>query len=812
MNPPGFAGKKLLGIMPGNAVESLFLAAPRAKKRGRSQPSSSPREEPLLLLDRIKASTTLDELLTIIEQNDSKLSTREVRESLLRAAKLQQDERRSLSDQMRNRLKGVVSQHLERHITERISDYDAFSLAFCAHKLAKMRVGGKSTFRAIEKEVLIKMQDFDPRGIANLLWAFAKSSAEAPDLFEAVYSHLQSHPDLLDVFEPQQLSNLLWAYATAGEQAPKLFEAVDAHLQANPGLLDRFKPQGFSNLLWAYATAEEKAPKLFEAVDAHLQANPGLLKGFQPEGFSMLLWAYATAAEKAPKLFEAVDAHLQANPWLLRKFKPQEFSMLLWAYATAGEKAPKLLEAVDAHLQANPGLLKGFLPLGFANLLWAYARAGVKAPKLFAAVDAHLQANPWLFEDFQPQNFSMLLWAYATAEEEAPKLFEAVEAHLQDNPGLLKGFNPQGFSNLLWAYATAGEKAPELFEAVDAHLQANPGLLRKFNPQDFSMLLWAYATAEEKAPKLFEAVDAHLQANPGLLHSFSPQNISNLLWAYAQQRHYAHSLFDLISKQIAHRLDEFSPLDLSMTMRAYAVLYHPLDDIIIQGALQRAVGDANAFTPQALAIIMYAAVVFEKLEAQTLMVLASAMGSMDLQEEEYSSVFQSCLGVQLTFPDSSPESLLPSLMHDSAKSLWQEQAKAVQQSALQINVLKVLRDQMGLKCHPEWMTPDGLFSVDIMVELPASKISDEDTGDKRNSISGNGGNGGQGTKVAVEVDGPTHFTSTRPFKALGPTRLRRRLLEARVDRVVSVPFYDWDAAKSASAKKRLLESLLTSGE
>ena len=692
-NPSHFAGGTLLRVigMPGIAVEPLPMAAPRAKKRGR-QPSSSPREEPLLLLlDRIKASTTLDELLTIVEKNDSHLGADEVRESLLRAAKLQQDERRSLSDQMRNRLKRVVSQHLERHITERTSDYDAFSLALCAHKLAKMGVGGKSTFHAIEKEALIKLRFFKPRGFANLLWAFAKSSAEAPQLFEAVDRHLQSNPGLLDDFKPQNFSNLLWAFATAGAEAPQLFEAVDRHLQSNPGLLDDFKPQNFSNTLWAFAKSSSEAPQLFEAVYAHLQKTPGLLGDFTPQGFSMLLWAYATAVEKAPKLFEAVDAHLHTNFGLLRKFKPQDFSMLLWAYATAGEKASKLFEAVDAHLQANPGLLKNF--------------------------------------------------------------------------------NPQNISNLLWAYASAEEKAPKLFEAVDAHLQANPGLLDRFKPPDFSMLLWACA----------------------------------------QQGHDAHGLFDLISKHMVRRLDEFSPQELSMAVRAYAILYHPLDDIVIQGALQRAMDDPRSFAPQALANIMYAAVVFEKLDAQTVVVLASAMASMDLQEEHYRSVFQSCLGVQLTSPDSSPESLLPSPMHDSAKRLWQEIAKAVLKSALQNNVLEVLRDLMGLKCHPEWMTPDGLFSIDIMVELPASNNVDEDTDDKRNSSSGSRGNGGQPTaRVAVEVDGPTHFTSTRPFKALGSTRLRRRLLEARVDRVVSVPFYEWDAADSVSAKKRLLESLIFS--
>jgi hypothetical protein len=36
-----------------------------------------------------------------------------------------------------------------------------------------------------------------------------------------------------------------------------------------------------------------------------------------------------------------------------------------------------------------------------------------------------------------------------------------------------------------------------------------------------------------------------------------------------------------------------------------------------------------------------------------------------------------------------------------------------------------------------------------------------------------------GAPIAVEVDGPTHFTALPPFRNLGHTVLRNRLLEAR---------------------------------
>ena len=736
-----------------------LLAVPRAARR-----PNAPRrrddddDNKPLTVDRIKASASLEELLGLVEQNCTRLDSYAVSESLNRAAKLQQKGRR-LSNNTRDRLRAAVSEHLERHITDRTSDYNAFFLASCAHKLAKMSMGKNSTFQAIEEQAILKMKDFVPRGLVNLLWAFATAEVKAPKLFEAVAGHLEAHPGLLGDFIPQHFANLLWAFATAEVKAPKLFETVDAHLQRHPGLLGDFKPQELSNLLWAFATARVKAPRLFEAVAGRIEANPSLLGDFTAQGFSNVMWAYATAGEPAPKLFRLVNAHLEAR------------------------------------LQSQPSLLRDFTPQGFSNLLWAFATAGVKAPKLFEAVAGHLEAHPGLLGDFLPQNFSNLLWAFATAGVKAPKLFEAVAGRLEAHPGLLGDFIPQGFSMLLWAFATAEVKAPKLFEAVAGHLEAHPGLLEHFKPQELSMLLWAFATAEVKAQKLFEAAAGHLEAHPGLLGDFTPQGFSMLLWAYAEQRRDTPELLDLIRKQVVQRLAAFKPQDLAMTAKAYGVLDQHAPDII-EAALQRAVSDPRAFTPQALVNIMYAAAVFEQLDAATIMALAAAMASTELKDEECRSVFQSCLVMQLSSAHYTPSSLLPGPMHNAAIRLWKGQVEeVVRLSSFQNDdALQVLQGQMGLKCHPDWRTPDGLFSVNIMVELPPSKEG--------------GKEGGSFTRVAVEFDGPFRFTSNYPYKALGPTRLRRRLLEARVDRVVSVPFYDWGAAKTAAAKKRLLEGLI----
>ena len=73
-------------------------------------------------------------------------------------------------------------------------------------------------------------------------------------------------------------------------------------------------------------------------------------------------------------------------------------------------------------------------------------------------------------------------------------------------------------------------------------------------------------------------------------------------------------------------------------------------------------------------------------------------------------------------------------------------------------------------------------------------------------------------RVAVEVDGPSHFLMANPqgqYKPTGATALKRRLLTMAGWRVVSIPFFEWDRLASttlreAHLKRRLAKELMRS--
>ncbi|EOD08830.1 hypothetical protein EMIHUDRAFT_311953 [Emiliania huxleyi CCMP1516] len=63
------------------------------------------------------------------------------------------------------------------------------------------------------------------------------------------------------------------------------------------------------------------------------------------------------------------------------------------------------------------------------------------------------------------------------------------------------------------------------------------------------------------------------------------------------------------------------------------------------------------------------------------------------------------------------------------------------------------------------------------------------------------------SRVAVEVDGPSHFLlpdGRGVRRPNGPTLLKRRLLAAADWRVISVPFYEWNGFATANERQTYL--------
>lgn len=118
------------------------------------------------------------------------------------------------------------------------------------------------------------------------------------------------------------------------------------------------------------------------------------------------------------------------------------------------------------------------------------------------------------------------------------------------------------------------------------------------------------------------------------------------------------------------------------------------------------------------------------------------------------------------------------------ESAWREQAERQScVSSFQAEVHSVLAD-MGLQPRMECMTQDRLFSIDMAVTVA-------------------------GQLVAIEANGPSHYTSTLPRRLLGNKVLRDAFLRARGCEVLNVPWWQWQQLRSdGTALRQYLRSAL----
>ena len=183
---------------------------------------------------------------------------------------------------------------------------------------------------------------------------------------------------------------------------------------------------------------------------------------------------------------------------------------------------------------------------------------------------------------------------------------------------------------------------------------------------------------------------------------------------------------------------------------------------------------APRMKPQEVANALFAFAVFDRSPPPAVVDAAVRLPGSDFSANGFCQLFQAHLAEL-----ASGRSLdLPAELLARAEDAWRGDVDDTSMSDFHRDVANAL-DRLGADHVVEGATDDGLFRVDCLLA------------DRR---------------VAVEADGPSHYLADRAPN--GPTRLRRRLLEARDLRVVSVPYFEWDPLPTDAAKDAYLGGLL----
>jgi hypothetical protein len=464
---------------------------------------------------------------------------------------------------------------------------------------------------------------------------------------------------------------------------------------------------------------------------------------------------------------------------IIHEFEPRELSNYIYAYGLV-EFVPNNIKGeltlFDVLAREAIFKLRRFSSQNLSNMLWAYAKVGASNSSLFEAAGITIVAMNDLV-DFWPQALSNILWAYASAGEPHPRLFKRVADHILSLRDL-NGFKPQEISNIFWAYATADEKHPQLFRRVAEHIVSLRDL-SGFNSQDVSNIVWAYATAGDSNPRLFERVADHILSLKDL-SGFTSQALSNIMWAYATAGQSHTLLFQKLADVAIAKREEFNSQSVANFLWAYATIGQTDQRLFLSFAptVKSKMGECNS---QNLANIGWAYAV-ANVSVPSLFdsdfISACLAKENDFSEEDLRQLHQ----WQLWQEELKSDVRLPLTFRDQCQKVMT--SALTQLSNLQADVMFELFS-IGLRPEEEYLLTHTGYRLDALVEV-------------------------KGTKVGIEVDGPSHFFGG---KATGKTLLKRRQVTSLDEiTVVSVPYWDWNKlGKDHEKKQEYLRTLLSFG-
>jgi hypothetical protein len=457
--------------------------------------------------------------------------------------------------------------------------------------------------------------------------------------------------------------------------------------------------------------------------------------------------------------------------------------------AAAGE----LLQHLDQLLPAVRGQL-GARQL--ANMIWSCAYTQHLAPVAQLLPD---MVQPDTLSDAKSQEVANVLWAlgklvYQAPQEQLGALLAAFNAE-----GMLRSAMPQEICNVLLGMTYMNQQLP------DAQLQplvaAFISKRSRAKAQELANFVWTVSkSGQQMEPEQLEPLLAAFEQQ---LHRASSQSISNILLACARFRYARVQL--LVALQQQEHMQRFlaaaNPQDVANAAWACGQLGYNSDPLLgrlLQQAQNLLQHDSSRFVCQTLCQLCWAVAVLDACPyVPAVLQFAEAASRVwgSTSPEGLHQLYQ--VHLWLVDHNLAPAEggkgpgllqVLSQQQLDQCCQAWQHKVAsnaAAATSPMQQQVFKALQQLPGWQVPPqqEDVTEDKNFSIDIVAATAA------------------------GDRLAVEVDGPTHFVSPGN-RVNGPTQYRNRALEARGYTVVSIPGWEWEQLKGFQQQKRYLQDKL----
>ncbi|KAL2645349.1 hypothetical protein R1flu_012936 [Riccia fluitans] len=391
------------------------------------------------------------------------------------------------------------------------------------------------------------------------------------------------------------------------------------------------------------------------------------------------------------------------------------------------------------------------------------------ANEVLTVVSNVLESSPWRQGEcsLSPMNISTALHRIAKHMEleSMPRSDRLVMARQKTMAILVSAAieslphcSAQSISNISWALSKIGGSSMYWME-MDLLAQTAMSNVSDLKPQHLANIAGAFASMQHSVPTLFEVLE---QMACSLRPKFQAQELTQLLWAFASLNEPANVFLDSLDSDFEGKASGTSGTSGAETY-------------------------FNSFTLSELCSLSWSYTVLNELKRPSFyliwheIVKRSIGDSIEVQElagqsVQLSQLHQTSQSLELEYPELGlrPGESLGAL----ARSEWERQKGGKMSTSTTQKDVEMLLVSTGRRWVSEYSAASHSLDLALVEE-----------------------------RIAIEIDGPTHF-ARNTGTALGHTVLKQRQLTAAGWTVLSIPHLEWDELFGEEEQMAYLRSLL----
>ena len=229
-----------------------------------------------------------------------------------------------------------VFMHMDREFAKHgVKKLSAFLLSNILWCFTKEGMYHAKVYDIVAEEILNRDLSAFHKYLPQLLWSFAVSEKEYPELYERIVSKFLSTN--LRNFNDKDLCQYAWCFGKLGITNDSVYQTIEAEILSRDTSW-QLKYLDVQKLLTGFAHAKKGSRELFEFFEAAvLQKNVSTLKASE---ICNVLWPFAEMGFKTAKLYDVVEEEILRRGRL--HFKEGQLARLRTSFETFGHGSQEL--------------------------------------------------------------------------------------------------------------------------------------------------------------------------------------------------------------------------------------------------------------------------------------------------------------------------------------------------------------------------------------------------------------------------------------------------------------------------------------